>query len=243
MGEALELAVALIQVAGSDVAAGSVHQLSAGQSIVVGACRCHACDFDLSVNVPTGDHLAVRIDARDDHWRLDNLGDAELNVRDLEQPFQMIALIPGRAALVIPFELAEVVIDRYRLMIIFGPEPSAGKPAWPRCPEIVSSSTIRAVDPAATYFDVLVALCRAKLTGSQKDQLPTSREVADDLCGQGIELSARAVDAHISYLIEKLRVAPRHARGTRRSWRKEALVAAALQQGIVSPTHLRKMLR
>jgi hypothetical protein len=83
-----------------------------------------------------------------------------------------------------------------------------------------------------------VSLCEPLLRAPSGAALPTSAEIARDLRRRGIPVTARAVDWHIEYLVDKLGLRPDRPGRARRSWRKEALAAAALRLALVGTEHL-----
>jgi len=226
----------------------AARDLLPGQRLVFGACRCGTCRFDLVVPAGPAGPVIGRISAHPDHWRLDNLGVVPLAVVDLEQSQSTITVPVGRAGAVVPFELSQVHDGRQPLAIVFGPEPVPPDP-FAACPAVSGPDPPGPLDPAATYFAVLVALCEPRLrtpAGTAPPEgsgsLPTSPEIARTLARRGILVTPRAVDAHIEYLVEKLGVrdaAPATAAGrARRGWRKEAVVRAALREQLVRPEHI-----
>lgn len=233
--------VSVQEAAGTDGAgrALAVRQLRPGESVRFVACACYVCEADLVLPVPRRISAVGRVIAYVDHWRLDNPGPVPLTVQNLELPQDLITVPAGRAGVVISFELAGVNAGQLRLVTVFGPEP-AGQPARiTPCPGTPGHRPERSLDPRTTYFAVLVALCEPRLLRSVDAMLPTSEEIAQRLCHRGIPMTARAVDWHIEYLVDRLGL---RSRGptvrSKRSWRKEAVAAAALRQLLIGPEHL-----
>jgi len=231
--------VVSVQRVGDASQAPWVRHLRPGQSVRFLTCSCRGCEADLVVPAPRRIPAAGRVAAYPDHWRLDNPGQAPLTVENLEQSQDLITVPAGRDGVVVPFELARVNAGQVRLVTVFGPEP-AGRPAGvPLCPG-TGGRIERALDPHSTYFAVLVALCEPRLRRSAEAGLPTSAEIAQRLGHRGIAITPRAVDWHIEYLIDKLGLRPGCPAGrAKRSWRKEAVAAAALRGLLVGPEHIR----
>lgn len=220
----------------------AVGHLCPGQSVRFTGCACGGCQADLVVPAPPGTGGTGRVTAHPDHWRLDNPGPVPLVVENLEQPPGLVTVPAGRAGVVIPFELARVSASSGRtpLVTVFGPEPAGVAAPAPACPYAAGGvGPDRQLDPAATYFAVLVALCEPRLRESVDAVLPTSAEIAQRLAQRGITVSPRAVDWHIEYLTEKLDLRASGQIGRpRRGWRKEAVAAAALRRLLVRPEHV-----
>lgn len=227
---------------------GPAGQLAAGQQLRFGACRCGVCDLDLVVPAGASGPVVGQVAAHPDHWRLDNLGSAPLTVMDLEQPRNQLTVGSGRAGAVVPFELSQIHDGELLLATVFGPEPAVARGGVAPCPAVGVARIPGDLDPAATYFAVLVALCEPRLRppsgavpASDHPPLPTSPEIARALARRGVAISPRAVDAHIEYLIDKLGIQSAEPAGrAKRGWRKEALAAAALRRRLVRPEHLRR---
>lgn len=234
--------VSVVGPAGSAIA----RQLVAGQRLRFGACRCGACDLDLVVPAGAAGPPLGQVSANSDHWRLDNLGTAPLTVVDLEQPQSQITVVSGRVAAVVPFELAQIHDGELTLATVFGPEPVVQARVAAPCPAVQAAQVADRLDPEATYFAVLVALCEQRLHPAyglslvgDHAPLPTSPEIARALARRGVSITPRAVDAHIEYLIDKLRIQSSAPAGrAKRGWRKEALAAAALRRRLVRLDHL-----
>ena len=227
----------------------AARHLSAGQRLRFGACGCGACRFGLVVPVGPAGPVIGTVSARRDHWRLDNLGRPALIVVDLEHPRSLITVPGGRVGAVVPFELAQIHDGEQPLVTVFGPEPAAGGGVAPLCPAVREYPPTGGLDPGATYFAVLVALCEPRLRRlaraagpDNSTGLPTSPEIVRILAGRGIAITSRAVDAHIEYLVDKLGLRPAGptaaAGRARRGWRKEAVAAAALRRRLVRPEHV-----
>jgi hypothetical protein len=215
----------------------AVYDLHVGQAAVFGTCGCARCGHDLIVAPIAPGQAAGRITAFSDHWRLDNLSRTNvLYVKDMERKGDQISVPPGRGAVMVSFELAQVFAGQARpalLMTVFGPEPDTKwEPANP-CP-MVPSEPSEPLDRGTIYFAVLVALCQNRLRGDADAPLPTSSAIAATLTRQGRHTTARAVDANIEYLLGRLGLRRGNHHLPRRSWRKEALATAAIQRGIVT---------
>lgn len=229
--------VVSVQAAGDSAV---VHHLPPGSRLEFGSCRCGRCPYHLALagQPPVSGLLA----ADRDHWRLSNHGPTDLLVADLERPYDSVTVVVGRRGLTVPFELARVSAAGRPVLTVFGPEPGAPAPPLAGCPALQARQTASLLNPGTTYFAVLVALCEPRLRPTRASAplpLPTSAELAARLRQRGLSVSARAVDSHIDYLIDKLRLRDRRT-GHRpdRAWRKETLVTAAIRRGLVAQEHL-----
>lgn len=234
--------VVSVQATGSPPSA--VHQLSTGAQLRFGACRCGDCPYELRLPGTTPS-VAGHVTADRDHWRLTNHGQVDLLVFDLERSHDMITVPTGRLAVVVPFELARIIGEGRPLLTVFGPEPGPPAPAPTDCPALPDHRPPTLLNPDATYFAVLVTLCEPRLRpvhglrSAAPPPLPTSAEIAHRLRQRGFAVSARAVDSHIDYLIDKLRLRdPGTTGAARRTWRKETLVTTAIRRGLVAHEHL-----
>lgn len=201
-----------------------------GTSLVLGSCDCRVCAPDLVLPAWPGVWFRCVIDAREDHWRLDNpCRDIEVTVVDLENPDLRISAAPGRGRLVVPFEFAEVT---FRVgphaagepVTVIGPEVQRTDPV-PACPSSVAA--LRDVDlrPGSTGLAVLEELCSAtRGTGL----LPSSAALARRLSARGLALTPRAVDAHVDYLFRRL--FPDAGAPSVRGYKRWALVSLMLRR-------------
>jgi hypothetical protein len=221
-----------------------VRHLSALQAITFGSCSCNGCGYDLLLAPTAAGHVAGRIIAHADHWRLDNLtATNRLFVENVEEPGELVTIPPRRAGVVVPFEIARVMAGETRqitTVTVFGPEPVTGCPTMPSCPRVTESSSADRLDESTTYFDVLIALCEQRLCGEITAALPTSAAIAGAMRERGRSITPRAVDEQIEYLIGKLGLRPENTGPARRSWRKEVLANAALRRGLVRREHIAK---
>jgi hypothetical protein len=175
-----------------------------------------------------GPWLAACVTAADSHWTLTNLTSARsLLVENLENSFEYLTIGPRRRRAPIPFDLARVGASDSRAestITVFGPEPKwVGRLRPPPCP--VAPPFRVPLDPGSTYYAVLEALFQPRLPRSPVERLPTSEEIVADLRARRIRLSARAVDAHIQYVGDKL--------GLHRSLGRDVLVMTAIRRGLV----------
>lgn len=217
-----------------------VHHLHVGESITFGTCLCDECQIDLRIPTSGSEaHVLGRITAYEDHWRLDTMSREPLTVHDLENPRDAIMLSGGARRALILFELSRICANDNPIVTVLGPEPGGRSLTMAPCPALAANGPDICLDPQAKYFSVLVALCEVRLGGCADAVLPTSTEIAQSLAGRGVAMTARAVDAQIDYLVTKLNLRPTgfDAR-PKRSWRKEALVAASLRRGLIGPEHL-----
>lgn len=198
--------------------------LDVGERIRFGACRCGECPFDLALR-QAAPGFAGEIAAAAGHWLLTNLCASEaVLVENLEDGYEYLTVEAGRALVPIPFELSRVGVagrPRSPVLTVFGPEPAR----VPTRPGLCGAVTRQppALNPGATYFAVLRALCEPRQRGVSAAPLPTSEEIARRLDSR---VSARAVDAHIDYLIGKL--------GLPHGCGRDVLVATAVRHRLVA---------
>lgn len=100
---------------------------------------------------------------------------------------------------------------------VFFTPGSARRAGGGGCPAIRSPSD-PSLDPGARYFAVLAALCEPVLADGPGAPVPTSSDIAARL-----DLSARAVDSHIDYLVDKFDIPVPVTRST--GWKRRALIA------------------
>jgi hypothetical protein len=211
--------------------------LRPGESTSLGPCPCVGCSFDVVLPADrAGASVALRVTAASDHWRLTNLGSTRLVVENRDQPIEYFTLDTHRAEVPVPFEAANVGSGARGgvELVVLGPRSvvaDAGREACRR-----STSSGYGIDRTTIYFAVMVALCEARLRSGPGAALPASSQIATTIQRwRGVELSPRAVDGHIDYLIDKMGIRPATAETAgRRGWKREALVAAALRGGLVS---------
>jgi hypothetical protein len=224
-----------VTVQGADASngAGVTVDLGPGQRMRFGSCACRECGPDIVVPATSPAGFAGVVTAYSDHWRMDNLSPAATLVcRDLEDNGQYLHVRPGRLAAPVPFELARVSFRGQPgawAMTVFGPEPSQSAQS-PVCP--ATARAMPDLDRRATYFAVLRALAQPRLAGDAGGRLPTSSEIADALRWSGRRVTRRAVDHHIDYLSERFGVTALDP-GGRRTWKREALVQAAIAGGFL----------
>lgn len=208
-----------------------IHELSEGQSMPFGWRKpdgALALGDDVSV-------VAGHIRAHDDYWLMTNESrSGTYCVENLEGAGEYVKVQPRRAAVPIPFELSRVLLGvpyRHGNFTVFAPEradsgESEGEP-------------IALLDESSRYFMVLVCLCEPRLRDCGAAAVPTPGEVSRRLAqfSDDRALTRSAVNYHIDYLVEKLRMfAPA---GESRTWKREALVAIALKFDLVRQGHLR----
>lgn len=198
--------------------------LELGESASFGVCRCGRCDLDLALaHGPPG--LTGEITAATGHWLLTNLcPNMTLLVENLENSYEYVTVDATRALAPVPFELSRVGVaglPRGAALTVFGPEPLRADTRPRSCAAVTAAQP--ALNPRATYFAVLRTLCEPRQNGPSSAPLPTSEEIARRL---GSRVSARAVDAHIDYLIGKL--------GLTHGCGRDVLVATAIRHRIVA---------
>jgi hypothetical protein len=190
--------------------------------------------------------LAGRVTATEDHWLLSNLSlDRTYLVENPEGAGEHVKVVPRRLGAPIPFELARVVLPadpRPAEFLVFAPQHRFADAA--SLPTLDGETTTApfALDEAAKYFLVLVALCEPRLRHCSSAALPTDPEILDRLrplpgCQ---ELTRSAVNFHIDYLARvKLRLRdPAGAPEPRPEGRRAALASFALRFDLVTDEHL-----
>lgn len=201
-------------------------KLRSGESAVFGTCSCGECAVDLVVGAGSP-WLAGEVTATESYWLLSNLAyGRSLLAENLENPFEYLTVTPGQRCAPVAFELARVCASDDPVgptVMVFGPEPRHVDKRPKPCP---AAPPFRPpLDRSSTYFAVLEALCGPRLGGSASRPLPTSEEIAAGLRSRQVRLSARAVDAHIEYVSQKL--------GLGRGVRRDILVATVIRRGLV----------
>ena len=203
--------------------------LEVGQSATVGVCNCDQCDLDLRIAAEGVPWAAGRIRAASGFWTLSNLSDCHpLIVEDMDDWYQFIVIDPAREDVPVPFELGQIKLGNWPTgpkVAVFGFEPRYRSAR--RRPNVCEQARPRRplLDPRSVYFSVLKELCGQRVKGSPAEGLPTSAEIADRLRERRGRMSARAVDAHIKYVSEKLRL-PKGAS-------REALVSVVIRSGVL----------
>ncbi|MET9038452.1 hypothetical protein [Streptomyces mirabilis] len=164
------------------------------------------------------------ITATADHWLLTNFCPVQtLLVENLENCYEYLTVAPGRCLAPVPFELCRVSVAGRTTgpyLTVFGPEPKHAQARPAPCAAVREAEP--ALNPRATYFAVLRTLCEPRLRGSTSSPLPTSEQIAHRL---GSKMTVRAVNAHIEYLTDKLRLT--------RGCGREVLVETAIRHRMV----------
>ncbi|MET9831236.1 FHA domain-containing protein [Streptomyces sp. NPDC006385] len=182
---------------------------------------------------------AGEIRAVDAHWTLSNLsGGQTYVVENPEGAGEHVKVAPGRLDAPIPFEFSRIVLPAGSELLSFDvwaprhdyldrPGPRAGVPTASAFP----------LDRGKRYFQVLVALCAARLRGDPHAPLPTAEELTDLLRPNWPSVSRTSVHWNIEYLSIKLRLKPgpdaTAEGGPRLNGRKERLVSLALRFDLV----------
>ncbi|MFG2553595.1 FHA domain-containing protein [Streptomyces sp. NPDC048581] len=181
---------------------------------------------------------AGQITAVDAHWTISNLSGAQTYVvENPEGAGEHIKVAPGRLEAPIPFEFSRVVLPAGSELLSFdvwaprhdyldNPGPRVGAPTASAFP----------LDRGKRYFQVLVALCAARLRGEPHAPLPTAEELTDLLRPSWPAVSRTSVQWNLDYLSVKLRLKPApesSESGPRLNGRKERLVSLALRFDLV----------
>lgn len=182
--------------------------LTPGKSATIGVCHCGQCELDVRLDVAELPPVTGRIVAGIDFWSLSNLsGEAPMTVTNMDDWYQYLVVEPGRRNVPVPFELAQIELTaspKAPKVAVFGYEPQYT--SQDRLVSCRSASRQPLLDRRSTYFSVLFELCRDRLSGGMDASLPTSIEIAERLRARYQSISPRAVDAHIKYVSEKLRL-------------------------------------
>ncbi|MFD0885268.1 hypothetical protein ACFQ08_12000 [Streptosporangium algeriense] len=201
--------------------------LTAGQSATIGVCRCGRCRVDLRIDTDELPPAIGRVTVRTEFWSLSNLsGEAPMTVTNMDDWYQYLVVEPGRRDVPVPFELAQIELapsPNAPKVAVFGYEPQYT--SQDRLVMCQSPPPRPLLDRRSTYFSVLSELCRDRLNGTMDASLPTSVEIADKLRTRYRSISPRAVDAHIKYVSEKLRL-PKGAG-------RDALVAVVIRANLL----------
>jgi hypothetical protein len=202
--------------------------LADGEVATFGVCRCGRCELDLRIRGAGLPAVSGQIEADEDFWRISNLSeDAPVIVVDMEDWYQYVVVDPGRRNVPVPFELSRIELAATPggpEIAVFGYEPRYAEEARPGvCRTAASQRPL--LDREATYYSVLQELCRSRRGGALDANLPTSGEIAEKLRPRHRTISARAVDAHIKYVSEKLRL-PKGAN-------RDTLVAVVLRSHLL----------
>ncbi|GAQ50425.1 hypothetical protein [Streptomyces acidiscabies] len=186
------------------------------------------------------------LEAAGDYWRLSNFsaGTAYL-VENLEGAGEYMSVGPGRLSAPVPFEFSRVVLPGVRGtegFKVFAPRPAYREE---RMVPGAGERTVHpyALDTAAKYFLVLVALCEPRLRDPSDSTLPSAGDIAERLRGlpDCEDLTRSAVNYHIDYLAcRKLRLdlADTPDMPARTGAKRAALVSVALRFGLVREEHL-----
>ncbi|MCL8011704.1 FHA domain-containing protein [Streptomyces sp. AS02] len=197
---------------------------------------------------PYGPHLTIahdgvsreagEITAVEAHWTLSNLsGGQTYVVENPEGAGEHIKVAPGRLDAPVPFEFSRVVLPAGSELLSFDvwaprhdyldrPGPRLGEPTASAFP----------LDRDKRYFQVLVALCAARLRGETHAPPPAAEELTDLLRPAWPSVSRTSVQWNVDYLSVKLRLKPgpeAAETGPRLNGRKERLVSLALRFDLV----------
>ncbi|MFI7542293.1 hypothetical protein [Actinoplanes sp. NPDC049599] len=233
----------LVQLpAGTGPDAPPLIRLGPGQSVTFGRGR-PGLPVDVELPHPGVSRLAGRITATADHWLIDNLSaDRTYVIDNPEGGGEHLKIAPRRLGAPVPFEFARVVIpvdDGTVSLLVFAPEHAYADPGAGGEPGGDATAAAFALDEAAKYFLVLLALCEPRLRDSTSVAIPSVPEIIERLAGHPdcADLTRTAVNFHIDYLADhKLRI---RRRGTLRDSRREAVVSVALRFNLVTDQHLR----
>ncbi|WDZ86618.1 hypothetical protein [Micromonospora cathayae] len=206
-----------LQVPGTVGEPGEQMHIGDGQAATFGVCQCGRCELDLQIRGTGLPAVTGQIVVDGEFCRLSNLSkDAPMVLVDMEDWYQYIIVEPGRCNVPVPFELAQIELTASPggpKIAIFGYEPRYSGGRRPNaCRTAASQRPL--LDRDATYYSVLQELCRARRGGRLDTRLPTSMEIAEKLRPRHHTISARAVDAHIRYVSEKLRLPKGASRDT-----------------------------
>lgn len=236
--ERLRDPIVTVTITGPHIIGYGVANLRVDDVVTFGcACGCHGRPIDLAMAPEPCPTIVGRVSVRDRHWMLCNLGSVRLLVENAECSEEYIGIGPGHLYVPMPFEITRIrsSCGGAQEITVLGFEPSLSGVECPCALGHGHTHTVHALDRRAAYFAVLQALCEPRLTFGPAAALPSSSQVAVSLRRRGIDLTARAVDAHIDYMLDKLklRTSVGHTDG-RRGWKREVLVTEALRRGLVT---------
>ncbi|MEU4553838.1 hypothetical protein [Micromonospora violae] len=186
--------------------------------------------MDLRIKIEGVTSFDARISATPEFWTLSNLSaDASITVMNMDDWYQYVLVEPRRMSMPVPFEVAQIELTALPdgpKLAVFGHEPQYYA-AQVRPPTTCATTSRRPLlDREATYYTVLKELSKDRLNGIMETSLPTSAEIAERLSPTHRTITSRAVDAHIKYVSDKLRL-PKGAN-------RDALVAFAIRSSLVS---------
>lgn len=182
---------------------------------------------------------AGEITAVDAHWALSNLSSAQTYVvENPEGAGEHIKIAPGRLDCPVPFEFSRVILPAASELLSFD--------VWAPRHDYLDRTSPRLGAPTASafpldrdrrYFQVLVALCAARLRGDTLAPPPTAEELTELLRPNWPSVSRTSVQWNLDYLAVKLRLKPDPDTvadsGPRLNGRKERLVSLALRFDLV----------
>jgi hypothetical protein len=159
--------------------------------------------------------LAGEICAGPAYWLLSNWSrEVTYLVENVEGCGEHLRVSPGRVGVPVPFEISTVSIPAMFETVafrVYAPAQPIQAPIDRAVLTGLPTESAFPLDRQAKYFLVLVALCEPRLRGTTFGALPTTSQVAERLrplpgCE---ELTPRAVDFHVDYLVRrKLRLRP-----------------------------------
>ncbi|GAA2397899.1 hypothetical protein [Streptomyces coeruleofuscus] len=214
---------------------------------------CESLAFGRAVR-PRGPYLSIphegvsreagEITAAGAYWRLSNLSGAQTYVvENPEGAGEHIKVPPGRLDAPVPFEFSRVVLPAGSELLSFdvwAPRHDYLDRAGPRGGAPTASAF--PLDRGKRYFQVLVALCAARLRGEPHAPLPTAEELVERLRPLWPSVSRASVAWNIDYLAVKLRLKPAPdsaaGGGPRLNGKKERLVSLALRFDLVREADL-----
>ncbi|GAA0221388.1 hypothetical protein GCM10010492_19400 [Saccharothrix mutabilis subsp. mutabilis] len=194
-------------------------EVPGGGTRTFGTCACGECAWDLPIDGEPDFRGAV--EAEGGVWWITNLSDTEtLFVADVDDPGEASAVRPGER---VPFGFDMATVTPARrpgrvTVTVFAAVTEVPPPVVRRCPAI--RPEVPQLDPDARYSAVLAALCERR-----GPVAPTSADIAARL-----RMSARAVDAHIDYLVRKLEIPEPAIRRT--GWKRMALIEHVRTHGL-----------
>ncbi|MDG9720849.1 serine/threonine protein kinase [Streptomyces sp. DH24] len=190
---------------------------------------------------------AGQLEAAGDYWRLSNFSrSVSYVVENLEGAGEYVTVSPGRLGAPVPFEFSRVLLPALTgnaAFKVFAPQHAylAEQPG-----DGAGEQTVHpfALDPAAKYFLVLVALCEPRLRDPSDTALPGVGDIVERLrpLESCRDLTRSAVNYHIDYLaFAKLRLDVGEepaADGARTGAKRARLASLALRFGLVREEHL-----
>lgn len=236
----MESVLSIEHVSGQGTTRATVH-LGPGDDTVMGSCRCGTCEIG-ALLPRTLEHVFAHVTVHDDHWRLRNGGASALILENHAQLCEYLTISPGLHWRPVPYDVTRIRDASTNGIIAMAtasfPDRPADIPA--PCPDIDDVVVATRLARNTKHFAVLAALCRPRLWEGPGAPLPSSTEISAMIQRNGRNVTPRAVDSQIDYLLDKLGVLQNGhtSPGGGRGWKRELLATEAIRRGIVTKTDI-----